>query len=442
MEVYNLEYAKNLIKLQILEKLKTKNIIYDAIVASIILSPNQYILKLTNLIAYVLSWIKFKNRIKKEFRAQVSFITENNEINTLFEPTLYYINKLTNSDLEPVKHLSTTTKNNKISEQIPSERTSTITYNNNVIEYKIRKEIITIYADREHKRQNIIIDLKSTNNIFTQFAEICIKKYEELNKFKSSQIYRNENEKWVSKSNIINRKLETVILRKNQINNIKSDLTEFINREEWYTSRDIPYARRYLFHGVPGTGKSSCIKALASYTKRNIHYLILSSVKSDTELFALMESIDFNETIIVIEDIDCACDIVNKRLTKEDDEIDKSEKSEKSETPNKLTLAGLLNAIDGGMVDTHGQIMIMTTNHLKKLDPALIRPGRIDNKFEFMNCNDYQIVELYKNFYDVYPDTSYKFKSNLSPAHVVGVFLQHQKNPIKALRSFLLPALT
>ena len=44
---------------------------------------------------------------------------------------------------------------------------------------------------------------------------------------------------------------------------------------------------------------------------------------------------------------------------------------------NRLTFSGLLNAIDG-VTSTEGRIVFMTTNYVDRLDPALIRPGRVD----------------------------------------------------------------
>lgn len=52
-----------------------------------------------------------------------------------------------------------------------------------------------------------------------------------------------------------------------------------------------------------------------------------------------------------------------------------------AEDPDKLNLAGLLNVLDG-VVDSPGRIVVMTTNHPEKLDPALIRPGRINFSIE------------------------------------------------------------
>jgi hypothetical protein len=65
--------------------------------------------------------------------------------------------------------------------------------------------------------------------------------------------------------------------------------------------------------------------------------------------------------------------------------------------PDALSLSGLLNVLDG-VVDTPGRIVIMTTNHPETLDPALIRPGRIDKKIllGYMRAADVvSMLELY-----------------------------------------------
>ena len=64
---------------------------------------------------------------------------------------------------------------------------------------------------------------------------------------------------------------------------------------------------------------------------------------------------------------------------------------------DKLSLSGILNVLDG-VVDSPGRILIMTSNHPEKLDPALIRPGRVDIKLklDYMGANQIcQLVELY-----------------------------------------------
>ncbi|KAF3336532.1 AAA family ATPase L572 [Carex littledalei] len=105
----------------------------------------------------------------------------------------------------------------------------------------------------------------------------------------------------------------------------------------------------------------------------------LTTVKSNSELRKL-----FIETtgkpIIVIEDIDCKLDLTGKRNCNksEEEENDDSDKRKRKsrfddeEKKEKVTLSGLLNFIDG-LWSACGEerILIFTTNHIEKLDPAL-----------------------------------------------------------------------
>jgi len=65
---------------------------------------------------------------------------------------------------------------------------------------------------------------------------------------------------------------------------------------------------------------------------------------------------------------------------------------------DKLTLAGLLNALDGPL-DAEDRIVIMTTNHPEQLDPALIRPGRIDRKIHLTYCQHEAVCSMIKLYY-------------------------------------------
>jgi ATP-dependent 26S proteasome regulatory subunit len=248
------------------------------------------------------------------------------------------------------------------------------------------------------------------------------------------KIYRNERGIWKDQPVKIKkmRKLNTVILKDGQMEKLTKDVNSFLHDEEWYLSRDVPYTRGYMFYGVPGTGKSSCIKALAGHTKRHVHYLILSEVSSDSELFHLMEGVSFNETILVIEDIDAASRVTHDREVHETDK-DKEEDCDQDrdlDKENKLTLSGLLNAIDGGIIQSHGRIMIITTNHPEMLDPALIRAGRIDLKLNFGLCDTHQIRGLFFNFFERDPPDNTAFPKGIcSPADVTSVLLEYKDNP-------------
>lgn len=64
-----------------------------------------------------------------------------------------------------------------------------------------------------------------------------------------------------------------------------------------------------------------------------------------------------------------------------------------------VTFSGLLNALDGVASSTAQRILFMTTNHISRLDPALIRPGRVDLKEMIEDATPYQSSELFRRFY-------------------------------------------
>lgn len=195
-----------------------------------------------------------------------------------------------------------------------------------------------------------------------------------------------------------------------------------------------------MLHGPPGTGKTSLIKALAQYTKRNIVSIPLAKVRTNQQLmdmildhrFAvqgedLAIKLSFKNTIFVMEDVDCASSIVLKRSSGGDgafqvvDDEDGGTMSGpqtkadsaggsvgsssggmtsffKSILPDKLDLSGILNVLDG-VVDCPGRLLIMTTNHPERLDPALIRPGRIDIKLELGYMTAEAALAMVKHYY-------------------------------------------
>ncbi|XP_076940418.1 AAA-ATPase At2g18193-like [Bidens hawaiensis] len=152
---------------------------------------------------------------------------------------------------------------------------------------------------------------------------------------------------------------------------IIDDLNLFLKRKEFYKRVGKAWKRGYLLYGPPGTGKSSLIAAMANYLKFDIFDLQLTQVGGDSSLKKLMLRTT-NRSILVIEDIDCSIQLPDRNVPAKFPEA-------KHGRDPMFSLSGLLNFIDG-LWSCCGdeRIIIFTTNHKERLDPALLRPGRMD----------------------------------------------------------------
>jgi hypothetical protein len=156
---------------------------------------------------------------------------------------------------------------------------------------------------------------------------------------------------------------------------IHPDLAGFIRdidfwsaNESWYTDRAVPWRRGYLLHGLPGTGKTSIVRAVGESLGLPICIPDLTSMDNE-DLTSTWSKIVATRSpcIILIEDIDAVFNL-RKSLV------------------NGLTYDALLNCIDG-VEKTNGIVVVITTNHIDNVDPALAaanasRPGRIDKVFK------------------------------------------------------------
>ncbi|XP_061345613.1 AAA-ATPase At2g18193-like [Gastrolobium bilobum] len=174
---------------------------------------------------------------------------------------------------------------------------------------------------------------------------------------------------------------DTLALTPELKQDIIDDLDRFLRRKELYKKVGKPWKRGYLLYGPPGTGKSSLIAAIANYLKFDVYDLELTSIYSNSDLMRAMRDTS-NRSIVVIEDVDCNKEVHARSkpdsLSDSDSDSDSDNKSVKVKTRS-FTLSGLLNYMDG-LWSSGGEerIIILTTNHKERLDPALLRPGRMD----------------------------------------------------------------
>lgn len=219
----------------------------------------------------------------------------------------------------------------------------------------------------------------------------------------------------------------SVILDEGVAESILADAKDFLLSGEWYHKRGIPYRRGYLLYGPPGSGKTSYIQALAGELDYNICILNLSENNlTDDRLNHLMNHIP-KRSILLLEDIDAA---FNKR-----------EQNADASYQNGVTFSGLLNALDG-VASAEESITFMTTNHPERLDPALLRPGRIDFRVLVNNATESQVRRMFLRFYETEDELCEqflaKFKEHdlmgkVSTAQLQGLFVMNKKSPQGAL---------
>ncbi len=218
------------------------------------------------------------------------------------------------------------------------------------------------------------------------------------------------------------RPIETIFLPAEQKARIIKDLTWFYESRAWYQERGIPYHRGYLFHGEPGTGKTSLTYALASHFKKTLFSLSLTDVEGDKDFLSALAYAD--EGIILLEDID----VVKATL---DREIMKKEGQEPADGFKGLSLAGILNGLDGVMTPDDC-VIIMTTNHAERLDPALIRSGRVDLQEEIKPLEKEQVQEMVLRFFNdkkLADKMAARLKSPIPGATLQGLLIQNLRTP-------------
>jgi chaperone BCS1 len=181
----------------------------------------------------------------------------------------------------------------------------------------------------------------------------------------------------------------TIIMSGGKKELVFEDLQTFLDSRDWYRDRGIPYHRGYLFSGIAGSGKTSMIDAMASKFNKSVALINVGSLRDDDELYDAFLTLPRN-AIIALEDIDCL-----SSAHKREDGKDKNKHGKEQG----VTLAGLLNCLDG-IVTPDGAIVVMTSNHPDKLDPALIRPGRADIHVEFHHLNKQEQIDFSRLFYE------------------------------------------
>lgn len=244
---------------------------------------------------------------------------------------------------------------------------------------------------------------------------------------------------WARSTEAPARSLESVSMDGQDKIFLVADVESFLKGQQWYKDRQIPWRRGYLFHGPPGTGKSSAVMALASHFSLPVFSLQFHPDLTDTGLLQLLRRVDDHKTIILLEDVDSSGMEDRKDGYMQNDEAFSMPSKSPSQVVfknTKVTLSGLLNALDG-LSAPQGAIYIMTTNYAERLDPALTRPGRIDYRLKFDLASQEQARGMFLYLYG-------RISAGISPekleelASTFASRIPHKKVSPAMLQDFLL----
>ena len=206
------------------------------------------------------------------------------------------------------------------------------------------------------------------------------------------------NEGWDYLEGYAPRLLDSVVLQPGEKEHMVQDIANFRTSKLRYERLGVPYHRGYLLHGPPGTGKTSLVSALAAHFGLSIYCLNLADL-TDRSLTAAVNDVPAS-SVLLFEDIDCMRGGKAREFAASSGDAATDDKKARESTVerNGVTLSGLLNVLDGFYAPT-GVLFMMTTNRIEALDPALLRPGRIDYRMYLGKASREQKMELYRRFF-------------------------------------------
>jgi len=218
---------------------------------------------------------------------------------------------------------------------------------------------------------------------------------------------------WTRCVSRVSRPFSTVVLDETVKQSLLDDMRDYLHphTRRWYSNRGIPYRRGYLLFGAPGTGKTSLSFAIAGYFKLKIYIVSLNSLAMNEENLGTLFSELPKQCVVLLEDIDTAGLTHARKTPNETVEEAKPLITIVPATtiinPNnpptnngggRISLSALLNILDG-VASQEGRVLIMTTNHIEKLDEALIRPGRVDMTIKFDLANTQMITTIFRSIF-------------------------------------------
>lgn len=219
---------------------------------------------------------------------------------------------------------------------------------------------------------------------------------------------------WRKVSHHAPRALDTVILPDAMKEEIVADVEKFLASRDWYRGLGVPWRRTWLLHGLPGTGKSSLVAALAGHFSIDLYLPNLTgSGMNDETLRSLMLEVP-PKSFVLFEEIS---DAVKGREVK-------NVQTRSEHTSSAITYGGLLSILDG-ILTPEGVMVFMTTNQVMQLDESLVRPGRVDVPVLFTHATAEQVARMFKHFFpEADPASAGRYAELVAPTRVTTADVQ------------------
>ncbi|XP_050203942.1 AAA-ATPase At2g46620 [Mercurialis annua] len=367
-------------------------------------------------------WRLIQDRVHVYQFLKVPEFNENMQENQLYRQVSVYLNSLSSMEDSDYTNLFTGKKSNDIILRLDDNQViddyflgSRVSWKNEVKTDSIKALVLKI---RKSDKRRILRPY--LQHIHTVSDELDQKK-------KELKLYMNINQNQIGRWRFVPfthpSTFETIAMESDLKLKLKSDLESFLKAKQYYHRLGRAWKRSYLLYGQSGTGKSSFVAAVANFLDYDVYDIDLSKVSDDSD-FKLLLLQTTSKSVVVVEDLD--------RFL-----LDK---------PTAVSLSGILNFMDGILNSccAEERIMVFTMNSKDHIDPAILRPGRIDVHIHFPLC-DFSVFKSLANSYlgvkehKLFPQVEEIFLTgaSLSPAEIGELMIANRNSPSRALKSVI-----
>nr|XP_043621323.1 AAA-ATPase At2g46620 [Erigeron canadensis] len=377
----------------------------------------------TTLIYWVKKWGHWiEDRIHVHQSLKVPELTENNQENLFYRKIHTYLNSLSTIEDSDFTNLISGKKQNGVVLCLDDNQIIQDTFLGARLSW-------TNKVDNINQKKTFILKLKKKDKrrILQSYIQHIHRACEDIEtRCKEIRLYMNtttSSYRWKSVPLSHPATLETIAMDSDLKKKVKSDLESFLKSKQYYHRLGRVWKRSYLLYGPSGTGKSSFIAAIAKHLSYNIYDIDLSKVVTDSDLKMLLLQTT-SKSIIVVEDLD-------RFITS---------------SSSNLSLSGILNFMDGILNSCCGdeKLMVFTMNSKEKIDPSVLRPGRIDVHlyFPLINFNSFKTLAsncLGVKDHKLFPQVEEILLTGatMSPAEMSEIMISNRGSPGRALRSVI-----